>query len=448
MTALEDVHRLGLAELNAAYAARSLDPLGATEAYLARIAAEDARLRSFVTVAAEAARAAAEESRRRWQAGRPLGPLDGIPVALKDNIEVAGLPCTAGAAAFRDRIPAEDAPVVARLQRAGAVLLGKLNMDEGALGATCDNPVYGRCINPLMPDHTPGGSSGGAGAAVAGGLCAAALGTDTMGSVRVPAAYCGVYGLKPTKGAISGEGVVPLSFSLDCVGPLARSATDLEIIASFLLEPPPRAFSTPVPSPSLSELRVGVPRQLDEVELASEVRAAFGRFCDALRDAGATVAPVDLVSWHPGKARRAGLLVAEAEGAAYYKARLGADLPGLSAAFASMLRYPEKAGVMRLVAAYETIETIRLDCLRAFADVDVLVLPTTPQTSFPHVSATPLNQADCTALANFVRGPAVSLPFPTGGALPAGMQLMAPPGDDRRLLRIAVAVDRALAARL
>lgn len=444
----EDVHRLGLAELKAAYAAGDLDPVAATEAYLARIAAEDTRLHSFITVAAEAARAAAEESRRRWQAGRPLGPLDGIPVAVKDNIGVAGLPCTAGTTAFRDRIPAEDAPVVARLRQAGAILLGKLNMDEGALGATGDNPVYGRCMNPLMPDYTPGGSSSGAGAAVAGGLCAAALGTDTMGSVRVPAAYCGIYGLKPTKGAIAGEGVVPLSFSLDCVGPLALSAADLEIIASSLLEPLPRAFSTAVPSPSLSELRVGVPRQLDEVELTSEVRAAFGRFCDALRDAGATVVPADLASWHPGKARRAGLLVSEAEGAAYYKARLGAGLPGLSAAFASMLRYPEKAGVMRLVAAYETIETIRLDCLRAFADIDVLVLPTTPQTSFPHDSETPLNQADCTALANFVRGPAVSLPMPTEGALPAGMQLMAPPDDDRRLLRIAVAVDRALAARL
>lgn len=440
-----DPCRLGPAELAAGFAARAIDPVAVTEAFLARIEAEDAALRSYITVAADAARAAAEESRRRWEQGGALGPLDGVPIALKDNIDVAGLATTAGTAAFRRRIPSRDARVVERLRRAGAVLLGKLNMHEGALGGTTDNPVYGRCVNPLREGYTPGGSSGGAGAAVAARLCAAALGTDAMGSVRIPAAYCGVYGFKPTNGAVSAEGVVPLSFTLDCVGPLARSAEDLAILARVMMEPSPRAHRDSPSAPSLRGLRVGVPRQLEEIELQPEVSSAFSRFLAALRAAGADVVPLELPAWRPGSARRAGLLVAEAEGLAYYAARLGTDLPGLSHELASMLRYPLQAGVMRVVAAYETIERVRLDCGRALAEADLLALPTAPQTSFPHGSAAPTDLADLTALANFARCPAVSFPVDTEGALSAGVQLMAASGDDLRLLALASAVDRLLA---
>jgi aspartyl-tRNA(Asn)/glutamyl-tRNA(Gln) amidotransferase subunit A len=416
------------------------------ESYLARIAALDPALRTYIAVTPDEALESAEQSRRRWEAEHPLGPLVGIPIALKDNIDVAGVACTAGTAAFRDRVPFADAAVVGRLRQAGAVLLGKLNMHEGALGATTDNPVYGRCINPLRPGYTPGGSSGGSAAAVAARLCAAALGTDTMGSVRVPAAYCGVWGFKPTKGAISTEGVVPLSFTLDCVGPLARSAEDLAIIAEALLEPLARPFHRMAADATLRGLRLGIPRQLEEVEIAPEVAGAFARFLDGLRAADAAVTQIDLPAWQPGKARRAGLLVSDAEGLAYYTGQLGAELPGLSGDFASMLRYPLKAGVLRLVAAYETIEAVRLDCARAFAEIDLLALPTAPQTSFSHDSATPTNQADLTALACFARAPAVSVPVMTEGALPAGAQLVAAPGDDGRLLALAGALTRSGAA--
>ena len=151
------------------------------------------------------------------------------------------------------------------------MILGKLNMHEGALGATTDNPVFGRCMNPVRPGYTPGGSSGGSAAAVAAGLCAGALGTDTMGSVRLPAAYCGVYGFKPSNDAVRSDGVVPLSFTLDCVGPLARSVEDLAILAHALLEQS-RAVPSPKAAASVAGLRVGVPRQIDNVELAPQSR--------------------------------------------------------------------------------------------------------------------------------------------------------------------------------
>lgn len=435
---------LGIAALATAYAAGELDPVSATEAYLARIARDDGALRSYITIASDTARAAAEESRSRWHTGRALGALDGVPLALKDNIDVAELPCTAGTAAFRNRVPEADAPVVARLKRQGAVLLGKLNMHEGALGATTDNAVYGRCMNPLKPGYTPGGSSGGSGTAVAAHLCAAALGTDTMGSVRVPAAYCGVFGFKPSNGALCTDGVVPLSFSFDTVGPIARSVEDIGILVHALLEQRQRARRAqagPHAMPSPAGIRVGVPRQLDEINLEPAVKSAFARFLDALRAGGAAVAPIDLAPWQPSKARRAGLLISEAEGELYYTARLGAALPGLSAGLAAMLRYPAQAGLSRVIAAYALVEGVRAACVRAFAEIDLLALPTTPQMSFPHGTEVPVSQADCTALANFARAPAITLPFATD-PLPIGMQLLAAPGDDLRLLAIAAAFQR------
>jgi len=431
---------LDIAGLAEGYRTGALDPVAITETCLARIATDDPALRAFITVAADSAKEQAHESRRRFAAGRAFGPLDGIPIGIKDNIDVASLPCTAGTAAFRTRMPERDARAVTRLRQGGAVLLGKLNMHEGALGATTDNPVYGRCMNPARPGYTPGGSSGGSAVAVAAGLCAASLGTDTMGSVRVPAAYCGVYGFKPSHDAARGEGVVPLSFTLDSVGPLARTIEDLATLADVLHEGPVRS-SDRSRTISLAGLRIGVPRQLDAIALTASVASAFASFLDALRGAGALVTSVDLPNWEPTKARRAGLLISEAEGASYYTQALGAGLPGLSSEFAAMLRYPAQAGLDRVIGAYALIDAVRQSYLDAFAEVDLIALPTTPQPSFPHGVEVPVNQADCTGLANFARAPAVSLPVATDD-LPVGVQLMAAPGDDCRLMAIAAAVDR------
>jgi aspartyl-tRNA(Asn)/glutamyl-tRNA(Gln) amidotransferase subunit A len=442
-TATDPPTALDIASLAEGYRTGALDPVAITETCLARIAKDDPALRAFITVAADSARAQADESRRRFAAGRPLGALDGIPIGIKDNIDVAGLRCTAGTAAFRERVPERDARAVTRLRESGAVLLGKLNMHEGALGATTDNPVYGRCANPLRAGYTPGGSSGGSAAAVAAGFCAASLGTDTMGSVRVPAAYCGVYGFKPSHDAARSDGVVPLSFTLDCVGPLARTIGDLAILADVLHEGPSRRAGHSEDT-ALAGLRVGVPRQLDAVALTAPVASAFARFLDALRGAGAFVTSVDLPQWESTKARRAGLLISEAEAASYYTHALGPDLPGLSSEFAAMLRYPARAGLDRVIRAYALIDAVRQSYLDAFGEIDLIAVPTTPQPSFPHGIEVPVNQADCSGLANFARAPAVSLPVPTDD-LPVGMQLMAAPGDDRRLMSIAVAADRVIA---
>jgi len=428
--------------LSAGFARGEPNPIDTAEALLSDIANDDPELRCFITVDREGALRAAAASRDRHAAHRALGPLDGVPIAVKDNIDMAGLPCTAGTAAFRHRIPDRDAPVVERLKRAGAVILGKLNMHEGAFGGTTDNPVFGRCMNPLLPGHTPGGSSGGSGAAVAAGFCTAALGTDTMGSVRLPAAYCGIWGFKPTNGEIQTKGVVPLSMTLDTVGPLARTAADLGVLAEALFEPAPRSYVAIDAPPSLAALRVGRPQQVAAVALAPAVGAAYEAFLERLASIGAEIVPIDLTGWEPSKTRRAGLLVCEAEGLVYWTANLGAEMPGLSPGLADMLRYAERAGAARLAAAYQTIEGVRLACLAAFRKVDVLALPTAAEMSFPHAAPAPTGQADLTALANFARVPALALPF--GSGLPASMQLLAPPGEDRRLLALGRAMEAAL----
>jgi aspartyl-tRNA(Asn)/glutamyl-tRNA(Gln) amidotransferase subunit A len=216
------------------FAQGGMGPLAACEHYLARIALHNPALNAYLWVDAPRSLALARESQQRWAQGRPLSPWDGLPIAIKDNVDVQGWPCSAGTAADRDRRPTTDAPVVQQLRALGMVVLGKLNMHEGALGATNRNPTFGDCINPWRAGFTPGGSSGGSAAAVRAQLCAAAIGTDTMGSVRVPASYCGVTAYKPSAGVVSNAGVVPLCHMLDTVGWLTASVADAQALASSM----------------------------------------------------------------------------------------------------------------------------------------------------------------------------------------------------------------------
>jgi aspartyl-tRNA(Asn)/glutamyl-tRNA(Gln) amidotransferase subunit A len=374
------------------------------------------------------------------------GPLAGLALAVKDNVDVAGMPTTAGFAAYAGRIAQQDAPAVAALRRAGVVVLGKVAMHEGALGATTDVPRL--CHNPLRHGFTPGGSSGGSGAAVAAGFADLAIGTDTMGSVRIPAAYCGVVGLKPTAGVVSRHGVVPLSPALDHVGMLARTprlaALGVEAMAGDdprdpASRPAPRGWrAMPQAAPTLHGLRIGLPEPLRAAPMEDTIRTGWDQAAARLRDLGAQVEPVEVPGWDPGATRRAGLLLIEAEAAALH-ADLLAMPSGTTAAFRAALAYGRDAGTVRLARALFRLAEVRAGALRALDACDALLLPTAPQRAFAHGTPTPADQADFTALANIAGLPAIAVPWRAEG-LPASVQLVGHAWDEARLVGIAEAL--------
>ena len=428
---------LNAAALQQAYAQGLCDPVAVTRAHLARIAKRNPALQAFVHVCSDLALQQAQASAQRWASGQPLGPLDGVVMALKDNIDVVGMPCTAGTAAYAQRMPVHDAPVYQRLCNAGMVLLGKLNMHEAALGATTDNPFYGRCMNPLREGFTPGGSSGGSAAAVADHLCTIAMGTDTMGSVRIPAAYCGVMGMIPTRSRLPMGGIVPLSPTLDVAGPLARSGYDLAQTMACLLG----ISLAPAAQASVWRgLHVGILPQTTEVEMAPAVQAAWQATQQRLQAQGAALKTVALPDWSPARNRLHALLMSEWEGADYWVDALGLELPGLSVGLQKMLHYGARLGPEKRQASQAAIDGLRAQAMRLFADIDVLLLPSTPHTSFAHAEAAPASQADWACLANMLGAPALSFPCPTAD-LPVSCQLLAAPGQDERLLSLACALD-------
>jgi aspartyl-tRNA(Asn)/glutamyl-tRNA(Gln) amidotransferase subunit A len=433
----QDLTLLNAAALQQAYAQGLCDPVAVTQAHLARIAKRNLALHAFVHVSRDLALQQAQASAQRWASGQPFGPLDGVVMALKDNIDVVGMPCTAGTAAYAQRMPMHDAPVYQRLRDAGMVLLGKLNMHEAALGATTDNPVYGRCINPLREGFTPGGSSGGSAAAVADQLCTIAMGTDTMGSVRIPAAYCGVMGMIPSRMRLPMDGIVPLSPTLDVAGPLARSGVDLAQTMACLLG----ISLAPAAQESVWRgLRVGILPQTTEVEMAPAVHQAWQATQQRLQAHGAQLQTVLLPDWSPARNRLHALLMSEWEGADYWQNALGSELPGLSAGLQKMLHYGARLGPEKRQTSQAAIDGLRTQAGALFADIDVLLLPTTPHASFAHTEAAPASQADWACLANMLGAPALSFPCPTED-LPVSCQLLAAPGQDERLLSLACALD-------
>ncbi|TEU02130.1 MAG: amidase, partial [Dehalococcoidia bacterium] len=294
-----DVNRLSIAEAADLIRRKKLSPVELTEACLQRIGSLDARLHAFITVTRQEALATAQQATSAIARGNYKGPLHGIPLALKDLFDTASVRTTAGSRITADRVPEEDAEATARLKAAGAVLLGKLNMHEFAYGGTGVNPHYGATANPWDPTRISGGSSSGSGAAVATGMALGALGTDTGGSVRIPSALCGITGLKPTYGRVSRRGVVPLSWALDHVGPMARTAADAALILKAIAGHDPgdeTSSEEPVPDyakmledPRLKSLRVGVPREYFFDDVGAEVLAAVRSAISTLGELGAQV---------------------------------------------------------------------------------------------------------------------------------------------------------------
>ena len=312
------------------------------EASLQAIAADQPRTNAFIRIDADRARAAARQSDADLKAGRDRGPLHGIPISLKDLIDVAGEVTTAASHVLDDRIATADAPVVTRLRDAGSVFLGKTNLHQFALGTTGEDSAFGATRHPLDSARSAGGSSSGSAVAVFCGMGLASIGSDTGGSIRIPSAACGVVGLKPTAGEVPTEGVIPLSTSLDHIGPLARSVDDAAIIWAVLTGRPIPSIDSP---PPLAQLRFARLRGYFESPLEPVVRSAFEDALDRLRRAGATITDAELPSAREISAAYVNIVLPE--GAAWharYLATRGRDyLPVVRARFESGKEIPAVA---------------------------------------------------------------------------------------------------------
>ena len=383
----------------------------------------------------DAARAAAAASDQRRKQNRVLGGLDGVTVAIKDNVDIAGLSTSGGIGHYANRIAASDAAIVGRLKAAGAVLIGKTNLHEAALGATTDNPWFGRCVNPLRAGYTPGGSSGGSAAAVAASMCLVAIGTDTMGSVRIPASYCGIAGFIPTRGALPLDGIMPLSPTLDRVGLLAQSAAVLAGAWHALSDT--TAPDVPLAGGWKVALARDFPGEQSPALATMMHRAAHCVRADGMQCVERTMAALDFP-----QLRRDAFVLCEIEGAAVHGMALAADPEGFSPRLRAMLDYgarqtPERGAQLR-ARLYDAAAALA----SLLDDVDALLLPTTPQAAFLHGAAVPETQADFTVLANIAGWPAISVPWGADAAgMPLGLQLVGKAGSDARLLALAAKME-------
>jgi aspartyl-tRNA(Asn)/glutamyl-tRNA(Gln) amidotransferase subunit A len=351
------------------------------------------------------------------------GPLSGLKIGIKGNIGVKGLANTAGSGARRGSIAAEDAVVVTKLRAAGATIVGTLNMHEGALGATTDNAAYGRCINPWRDGFSPGGSSGGSGAAIAAGLVDGAMGSDTMGSIRLPASYCGVFGYKPAGDMVSQKGVIPLSTTLDQVGPLAKDAPTLWAMA--------QALGAPAPLRGLRGLTFGVPR--DMAKAMPEIAALFETSLAQIAKSGAKLVDMTLGLGMNGALGLsdvdvilAALLVCEVEGAREWAKELSDPVSDITDSFRAMLNYGANIGAERIDDAYAKLAKVKVHVRSLMADQGLagLIMPTVTHLAFDHDVGPPMDQAYLTQYANIADLPAVSAPMGLIAGLPAGIMCM------------------------
>jgi aspartyl-tRNA(Asn)/glutamyl-tRNA(Gln) amidotransferase subunit A len=460
--------------IRAAVAGREISAVEVCRAALDRIARRDPALHAFLHVSEGPALARAAEIDR---APLATAPLLGVPVALKDNICTAGVPTTAASRLLEGYVPPYSAAVVERLEQAGAIVIGKTNCDEFAMGSSTEHSAFGPTRNPWAPDRTPGGSSGGSAVAVAAGMVPLAFGSDTGGSIRQPAALCGVFGLKPTYGRVSRYGLIAFASSLDQIGPFAGSASDLATAFAAIAGADRRdSTSADVPvadctaalTGELRGLRVGVPRALLAGGVEPGVGAAFEAALATLQDAGAALVDIELP--HAPLAIPVYYLIANAEAssnlARYDGVRYGTRADAATvhdvyyrtrALFGAEAKRRIMIGTFVLSAGYydayyvkaqQVRALIRHDYELAFSHVDAVAVPTSPTTAFRLGERTddPLQMylADVfTVAANLAGLPAISIPCGmTDAKLPVGLQLTARPFDEATLLRAADAVER------
>ncbi|BDG60107.1 amidase [Caldinitratiruptor microaerophilus] len=439
---------------------RDLSPVELTTAVLKRIEEVEPRINAYITVTAEEALAAARTAETEIAGGRYRGPLHGIPVAVKDVVCTAGVRTTAGSRVLRDFVPNTDAAVVVRLREAGAVIVGKTNTHEFAAGITTNNPFFGPTRNPWNVDCIPGGSSGGSGAALAAGLCTVAIGTDTGGSIRIPAACCGVVGLKPTYGRVSRQGIFPLAWSQDHCGPMARSVADaallLQVIAGY--DPAdPGSANVPVPdfsaelSAGVSDITIGLPRHWYFERVDPEVAEAVYRAVRILAEMGARVMEVDLPALRD--VMPAQYVVCMAEAAAWHVPFLRSQPEHYSPALRGTLEGSLLISAVQYLDGLRIRARIAAEMEQALGQVDVLAAPTIPLPAPPigqeqvNVAGQPEPVLDAfvrlNAPANQSGLPAISIPcgFSRGG-LPIGLQIIGRPFDESTVIRVAHAYEQ------
>lgn len=427
-----------------------MNPNSLIETILQTIQENDARIHAFLYVDADGARAAARQLAGVSPSERPLY---GLPVAVKDLIDTAGVPTTGGAAFWRERIPTEDAEVVRRLKAAGAIVVGKTNTHEIALGVTTVNPHYGTTHNPHDHTRIAGGSSGGSAAAVAAGMVPAALGTDTGGSIRIPASLCGVVGLKPTFGRVSLRGVIPLSWHLDHVGPLTadvRTAARLLNVLAGYDPKDPASLDAPVEDytarlgRSIGGWRVALATGDFIATARPDVRAATERAAERLAACGAQVTRVNVDFL--AEAARANGLMTQADAAAFHYERLQRHAEQFGEDVRRRLEEGATRPLVDYIRARRTQTELRRHMELFFQRYDLLMLPTTPVTAPPIKGPDAVEQARLltrfTAPFNLTGLPAISLPFGNDAAgLPIGVQLVAGPWQEARLLQAAAQLE-------
>jgi aspartyl-tRNA(Asn)/glutamyl-tRNA(Gln) amidotransferase subunit A len=443
-----------IAELAPRIASRQLSAAAVTDECLARISRENGRLNAFITILGDEARAQARQADAEIAAGRLRGPLHGIPLSLKDLIDLSGVPTTAASRVLQGHVAAEDAPVAARLRAAGAVFLGKCNLHEFAFGTTSEDSAFGPVHNPWDTTRSAGGSSGGSAAAVVAGMGLASVGTDTGGSIRIPAAVCGCVGLKPTFGELPRDGIVPLSGTLDHVGPIARTVADAWLLFHAMAGNP-----NPAPLPGrrpATAVRLGLLRPYFMDVLSDGVEAQFSLELGRLRKAGARV--IDRALPHAADIATVYLHIQLPEASAYHSRALE-ERPW---AYTPPVRQRLELGRYVLAEDYARAlagaDVLRTEVDAALDDCDALVLPAVPITAQPIGSSAltltgrsyPVRalMLRLTQLFDISGHPAISLPCGhSRDNLPVGLQLVGRRGRTTDLLEVAAAVEAIIGER-
>jgi aspartyl-tRNA(Asn)/glutamyl-tRNA(Gln) amidotransferase subunit A len=453
-----DLSDLSLLEAAAAVAAREVSPLELVEGCLEQIEAHNDELHAFISVYGESAREVARAAEAMAAAGHLIGPLHGVPIALKDNIAIEGLATTAGSKILADWLPDEDATVVERLRGAGAIVLGKTNMHEFAWGGTTANPHYGVARNPWRTDRFPAGSSGGSGIAVAARMSYAALGTDTGGSIRLPSAVNGIVGIRPTIGRVSNFGVIPLAWTMDTVGPMARTVADCAAMFNVVAGHDPRdSGSVPVPSADYSRdldqgvrgLRIGVVPGYFFQHLQPAVHDAVREAIATLEGLGGHVVEVEIDHIHGNISAQ--LTIESCEPSTYHQRWLRERPEDYGGDVRLLLEMGELHLATHYLQAQRYRALLREQFLDAFKSVDVFVCPTLPFTA-TEVGATTVviengEEEDMlsaimqfTGVSSLTGLPALAVPcgFDPDG-LPIGMQVIGRPFDEATLFRLGAA---------